>query len=169
MDSSQIRSVFTDFYRQRGHSLIVGSSLLSPEGDNVLFTTSGMHSLTPYLAGRPHPQGERLVDVEVPGFARKVIKPTNNLKSVDEWYELEDGTFEGTFDLETKGVPIETGGRTRLWAESDDSTGYEITVTLDVKVPLIGGRIASYSKGIIDKQLADEFRLGDEWLDSHNS
>jgi alanyl-tRNA synthetase len=64
MDSQQIRSVFTDFYRRRGHSLIVDSSLLSPDGDDVLFTTSGMHSLTPYLQGRPHPQGERLVNVQ---------------------------------------------------------------------------------------------------------
>ncbi len=64
MDSQLIRSRFTDFYRQRGHSLIVGSSLLPPEGDGVLFTTSGMHSLTPYLQGRPHPQGKRLVNVQ---------------------------------------------------------------------------------------------------------
>jgi len=64
MDSSQIRSVFTDFYSERGHRLIVDSSLLPPQGDSVLFTTSGMHSLTRYLAGDPHPQGERLVNVQ---------------------------------------------------------------------------------------------------------
>jgi alanyl-tRNA synthetase len=64
MDSAQIRSVFIDFYRQRGHRLIAGSSLLPPAGSTALFTTSGMHSLTPYLAGQPHPQGDRLVNVQ---------------------------------------------------------------------------------------------------------
>ncbi|GHG06282.1 hypothetical protein GCM10018791_18390 [Streptomyces zaomyceticus] len=30
----------------------------------MLFTTSGMHPLTPYLEGRPHPLGRRLVNVQ---------------------------------------------------------------------------------------------------------
>ncbi|MFV8184988.1 alanine--tRNA ligase-related protein [Streptomyces sp. AF1B] len=55
---------FTGFYRERGHQLITGSTLLPPPPDPVLFTTSGMHPLTPYLQGRPHPQGRRLVNVQ---------------------------------------------------------------------------------------------------------
>lgn len=64
MDVDQTIDTFLDFYRERGHSLIPGHSLLPPPGDPVLFTTSGMHPLTPYLEGRPHPQGRRLVDVQ---------------------------------------------------------------------------------------------------------
>lgn len=55
---------FLDFYRERGHRPITGSTLLPPPSDPVLFTTSGMHPLTPYLQGRPHPQGRRLVNVQ---------------------------------------------------------------------------------------------------------
>lgn len=55
---------FVDFFRDRGHQRIAGSSLLPPPGDPVLFTTSGMHPLTRYLEGTPHPQGRRLVDVQ---------------------------------------------------------------------------------------------------------
>ncbi|MFC8361482.1 alanine--tRNA ligase-related protein [Streptomyces griseorubiginosus] len=64
MDSDRTVRVFTDVYRERGHHLITGSTLLPPPGDPVLFTTSGMHPLTPYLEGRPHPRGRRLVDVQ---------------------------------------------------------------------------------------------------------
>jgi alanyl-tRNA synthetase len=64
MDVDQTINTFLDFYRERGHSLIPGHSLLPPPGDPVLFTTSGMHPLTPYLEGRPHPQGRRLVDLQ---------------------------------------------------------------------------------------------------------
>ena len=110
---------------------------------------------------------ERMVDVEVPGFAKKVIKPTNLLRSTDVWSDAGDGTYGGTFDLETKGVPIETRGRTRLTADGDDRTTYEVTIDLKVKVPLIGGKIADFSKGIIDKQLDQEFQLGDAWLAEH--
>ena len=110
---------------------------------------------------------ERLVDVEVPGFARKVIKPTNLLRSIDQWNDHGDGTYGGTFDLETKGVPMTTSGRTLLEPLEGGRTHYEVTIELEVKVPLIGGRIAEFSKGIIHRQMAEEFRLGDAWLDTH--
>ena len=64
MDTEQTVSTFLDFYRERGHRRITGSTLLPPPGDPVLFTTSGMHPLTPYLLGRPHPLGRRLVNLQ---------------------------------------------------------------------------------------------------------
>ena len=55
---------FLEFFGDRGHQLVPGSSLVPPDGDPVLFTTAGMHPLTRYLEGRPHPQGRRLVGVQ---------------------------------------------------------------------------------------------------------
>ena len=37
---------------------------MPPDGDPVLFTSAGMHPLTSYLEGRPHPQGRRLTGVQ---------------------------------------------------------------------------------------------------------
>ncbi|MGW3121844.1 alanine--tRNA ligase-related protein [Streptomyces sp. NPDC001107] len=64
MNTDETVRTFTDFYRERGHRPITGSSLLPPPSDPVLFTTSGMHPLTPYLQGRPHPQGRRLTNLQ---------------------------------------------------------------------------------------------------------
>jgi alanyl-tRNA synthetase len=64
MNTSQTIATFIEFFERRGHRLIEGSSLLPPPGDPVLFTTSGMHPLTPYLVGRPHPLGRRLTGVQ---------------------------------------------------------------------------------------------------------
>ncbi|MFJ4782088.1 alanine--tRNA ligase-related protein [Streptomyces sp. NPDC088794] len=64
MDTDQTLRTFTDFFRERGHETVTGTSLLPPPQDPVLFTTSGMHPLTPYLQGRPHPQGRRLLNVQ---------------------------------------------------------------------------------------------------------
>lgn len=55
---------FIDFFTDRGHIPTTGSSLIPRPGDPVLFTTSGMHPLTPYLEGEPHPLGRRLVGVQ---------------------------------------------------------------------------------------------------------
>ena len=109
---------------------------------------------------------DRLVDVDVPGFAKKVIKPTNKLRSTDEWRDNGDGTYSGTYELDTIGVPIQVGGTTSLVSEGG-GTIYQIVTELKVNVPIIGGRIASYSKGVVERQLDEEFRLGDAWLDSH--
>jgi len=64
MNTSEIVSTFVEFFSERGHRLIEGSSLLPQPGDPVLFTTSGMHPLTPYLEGAPHPLGRRLTGVQ---------------------------------------------------------------------------------------------------------
>ena len=64
MDTDRTIHTFVEFFRDRGHRHVTGSTLLPPPGDPVLFTTSGMHPLTPYLEGRPHPLGRRLVGTQ---------------------------------------------------------------------------------------------------------
>ena len=53
MNSQQVVETFLHFFRERGHHPVPGSSLVPRPGDPVLFTTSGMHPLTPYLEGQP--------------------------------------------------------------------------------------------------------------------
>ncbi|MGQ5639118.1 MULTISPECIES: alanine--tRNA ligase-related protein [unclassified Streptomyces] len=64
MNTDLVIRTFIEYFEERGHRRISGSTLLPPPGDPVLFTTSGMHPLTPYLEGRPHPLGRRLVNVQ---------------------------------------------------------------------------------------------------------
>ena len=64
MNSTQTVSTFTGFFERRGHQLIDSSSLLPRPGDPVLFTSAGMHPLTRFLEGEPHPLGRRLTGVQ---------------------------------------------------------------------------------------------------------
>jgi alanyl-tRNA synthetase len=64
MNVTETTRRFFEFYGGLGHQRIQGSSLVPPDGDPVLFTTSGMHPLTRYLEGRPHPAGRRLTGVQ---------------------------------------------------------------------------------------------------------
>lgn len=108
----------------------------------------------------------RLVDVEIPGFARKVLKPTNTVVTTDDWAANGDGSYGGRFSLDIHGAPVRSSGTTRIIADGDRTT-YTITVEVDVKVPLIGGRIADWAKGDIARQIELEFVAGDDWLASH--
>ena len=64
MNTEQTIRTFTEFFRDRGHQLVRSSSLLPPPGDPVLFISAGMHPLTPYLTGQPHPLGRRLTGLQ---------------------------------------------------------------------------------------------------------
>lgn len=109
----------------------------------------------------------REVDVEgIPGFAKKFLKPRNTVVTDDRWRDRGDGTYGGEFTLDTKGVPFDTHGTTLIEPDGD-RTLYTVTIELEVSVPLIGGKLEGFGKGIVEKQLRREFELGDEWLAAH--
>lgn len=64
MTADELRKKYIDFFTQKGHAEISGSSLIPENDPTVLFTTAGMHPLVPYLLGQPHPAGSRLVDYQ---------------------------------------------------------------------------------------------------------
>lgn len=109
----------------------------------------------------------RVVDVDLPGFAKKVLRPTNTMLQLDVWEAQPDGTWTGTFDVDVQGSPVHLSGTMRLEPGGDTCTE-ELTVDVTVKVPLIGGRIADWAaKNDIDRSLRLEFELNDRWLAEH--
>ncbi len=62
--AEELRSMYLDFFRSKGHSVISGASLIPQNDPTVLFTTAGMHPLVPYLLGEPHPAGKRLCNYQ---------------------------------------------------------------------------------------------------------
>ena len=64
LKSYELREMYLEFFRQKGHAVIPSASLIPENDPTVLFTTAGMHPLVPYLMGAKHPAGNRLVDVQ---------------------------------------------------------------------------------------------------------
>ncbi|MEI6396836.1 MAG: alanine--tRNA ligase [Candidatus Taylorbacteria bacterium] len=66
--SAEIRSRFLEFFKKRGHAIIPSASLITSDEKGVtnstLFNTAGMQPLVPYILGKPHPLGTRLVDAQ---------------------------------------------------------------------------------------------------------
>ena len=63
MRSSEIRKKYIKFFEERGHKRIDPAPLV-PEDGTTLFVTAGMQPLVPYLLGKEHPEGRRLVDIQ---------------------------------------------------------------------------------------------------------
>ncbi|MFE5941791.1 alanine--tRNA ligase-related protein [Streptomyces sp. NPDC056480] len=133
MKTEHLVRTFVEYFEERGHRRITGSTLLPPPGDPVLFTTSGMHPLTPYLEGRPHPMGRRLVNVQ------RCLR-TTDLEEVGDATHLTVfemlgtwslGDYEGTrslewgYDLLTEGLGIDPGLLHATVHAGDEQTGQD--------------------------------------------
>ncbi len=108
-------------------------------------------------------RSSRVVDVELPSFAKKVLKPTNTMVQTDEW-RAEGASWVGAFEVDVQGAPVKIKGTMRL-DPSDGHCTHHVTIAMDVKVPLVGGKIADWvGKNDAARTLAAEFAAGDDWL-----
>jgi alanyl-tRNA synthetase len=62
MNAQEIRNAYIQFFKDRQHEVIARAPLMLTDDPTTLFTGSGMQPLLPYLLGKTHPAGIRLVD-----------------------------------------------------------------------------------------------------------
>ncbi|MEI9984408.1 MAG: alanine--tRNA ligase-related protein [Aliidongia sp.] len=92
IDGDRLRSLYLKFFAEHGHAVIPSASVIPENDPSVLFTTAGMHPLVPYLMGRPHPAGTRLVD------AQKCVR-TNDIEEVGDATHLTFFEMLGNWSL----------------------------------------------------------------------
>ncbi|MDF1537597.1 MAG: alanine--tRNA ligase [Candidatus Thorarchaeota archaeon] len=83
MKANDLRKMYLEFFKGKGHAIIASASLLPENDPTVLFTSAGMHPLVPFLLGEPHPEGTRLVNFQ------KCIRTTD----IDEVGDNTHNTF----------------------------------------------------------------------------
>ncbi len=86
MTSKEIRSKFLEFFQKRNHAVIASASLVPENDSGVLFNTAGMQPLIPYLLGKDHPDGKRLVN------SQKCVRTQDIL-------EVGDNTHDTFFEM----------------------------------------------------------------------
>jgi Protein of unknown function (DUF2505) len=90
----------------------------------------------------------RVVPLELPGFAKKVLSPRQSVTQTDTWSGPDsDGARRGTFAAVAKGTPVQVHGTMRLTPSSARRCTNIITVTVECKIYLIGGKIAGFVAG----------------------
>lgn len=134
MKSIELRQKYLKFFKSKGHKIIPSASLIPPEEvelagtERVLFTTAGMHPLIPYLLGKQHPSGNRLVNVQ------KCLRTDD----IDDVGDTSHNTFFEMLGNWSLGDPASPDGigQGGYWKEEAISYSYEFLINelkLDAK------------------------------------
>jgi hypothetical protein len=97
---------------------------------------------------------DRKASAEIPGFAKKFVSPTNTIHLTEEW-RPEGGGYVCDWHAEISPAPARLKG-TRTLLPSGDGTADVTEGTIEVKVPLIGGKLADWLSGEAGKAVEDE-------------
>lgn len=149
----------------------VWAMLLDPAAHVAKYTHMG-HRDVEVLDARP---GEdsleikivRQVDIDVPSVAKKFIKPANTVTSTDRWERKADGSCGGHSDVDIKGVPVQSVGSASLVDDGAGGCDYAISLTVKVKVPMVGEKVAGALRPQLEDQIRSEFAASEAWLADH--
>ena len=90
----------------------------------------------------------RVVPLELPGFAKKVLSPRQSVTQTDTWSAPDpEGVRTGTFAVVGKGTPVQVRGALRLAPNGEHACTNVTDVSVECTVPLIGGKIAGFVAG----------------------
>lgn len=104
---------------------------------------------------------KRTMTIDLPGFAAKVMSPTNTAVQTETWGPAAaDGSRLCRYTVEFQGVPSKVAGTLEL---TDDAGGTKQLIAADVKVsiPLLGGKLEKFGieTGTADIQKQVDFTI----------
>lgn len=114
MTTDYLRELYLQFFERKGHARLPSARLVPENDQTTLFTGSGMQPLLPYLLGKPHPAGSRIVnsqkcfradDIEEVGDNRH----TTFFEMLGNWSfgaYFKDQQLSWLFEFLTKGVGL---------------------------------------------------------------
>jgi alanyl-tRNA synthetase len=86
MTGNEVREKYLKFFEKHGHKRIAPAPLVLKDDPTTLFTSAGMQPLVPYLLGKDHKEGKRLVDSQ-PCFRSQDIEEVGDNRH-DTFFEM---------------------------------------------------------------------------------
>jgi uncharacterized protein YndB with AHSA1/START domain len=87
---------------------------------------------------------KRTVTVDLPGFAKRVMTPSNTTVQIETWAAADGlGNRVCTYSVEVQGIPSRITGTVTLSADAG-GTKQEIRAEVKVSIPLIGGKLEKF-------------------------
>lgn len=106
----------------------------------------------------------RVVPLELPGFAKKVLSPRQSVTQTDTWSAPgRDGVRNGTFVVAAKGTPVQVHGTMQLVPNGARQCTNITDVTVECRIPLLGGKIAGFVAGDTRRAVDHE----ETWIRRH--
>ncbi|MBU1200292.1 alanine--tRNA ligase [Patescibacteria group bacterium] len=146
MTADQLRQKYLDFFVSKGHKIIPPAPLIPENDPTTLFTSSGMQPLIPYLKGKPHPMGNRLVNSQ-PCFRAEDIEEVGNNRhttffdmlgnwSLGDYFKTEQLTWIWEFFTRELNLPREKLHVTLFEGNKDvPKDGESFKIWQDIGVP----------------------------------
>ena len=108
---------------------------------------------------------KRTVTVDLPGFAKKVLTPSQTTIQHETWAPANGkGERSCTYFVEAHGAPSRIEGTHTLSAAPDGGTDHRIEIEIKVSIPLIGGKLEKFAGETGREDLAAQFAFTDEAL-----
>jgi hypothetical protein len=95
----------------------------------------------------------RVVEAEVPGFAKKLFTPTNTVEDVKAW---DAATKTARLTVDVRGAPTKISGTIKIVSTAVGSD-YVVDFQVSCKIPLIGGKLEEFVASATEKGLRDEY------------
>lgn len=99
----------------------------------------------------------------VPEPARRLVGGSVRLVQLEEWYDAGGATLV----VRVPGLPVDVVGRVVLEAVTGSAaavTRQSVEVAVDVRVPLLGERLAGFVGGLVSAGMDTEQQVGEAWL-----
>jgi hypothetical protein len=92
----------------------------------------------------PRLVARRKLTVDLPGFAKKVMQPTNTVVQTDQWSAGDAGERTCRYSVEVHGVPSRIDGTVTL-SPDGGGTRQDVQAEVKVSIPLLGGKLEKFA------------------------
>ena len=86
---------------------------------------------------------KRDITAEIPGFAKKFIKPTSTITQTEKWDINNEELKTGTVEVTSTGLPVVMTGDLRI-EPTEEGCKNTLEYEIKVNIPLIGGKLAKF-------------------------
>lgn len=99
----------------------------------------------------------------LPGLVSQFHRGDLDIRREEHWQPVLDGSADGTVRGAVAGAPVSLSGTARLTA-TDTGSRLSVHITVEVKVPLVGGKIESFIGSQLTDLLIAEQRFTSVWI-----
>lgn len=99
----------------------------------------------------------------LPGIFARVLPADLKIVRSESWRPADNGEVHGDVTIAARGVPGSGAGTTVLKPVADGSS-LRFTGTLEVRIPVVGGRIEQFIANLIAKEVPEMQRFTTEWI-----